>query len=330
MKKYIVALLVVLSLSKVMVCSAQTTIQERNVMYLDSVEKELKFNFCSNILSYPESYKPAKLKEDKKILLLFNELILNDYSLNTLSKLITKNKKAKIKIEEKKNGLINIVYFFLRGNLITTELKLEVIDSFIYRKTFTISTLTNGKCGESSFRLLDFGLLKKFFIDDVLFKVKFRSNQLEANYYNAEILLKSSVNHPAFKFNLPTSINNDFTNTLYSNQYNDDSALYYNYLKAPIDFVLLIRNKKNEVLKTLLFSPNYIYAINAMEAILYLGSKNEINLDEESIKKQIEILKNGVYPITIKKAADLFMIVNGYAELKMQEGLIIKKYESSF
>lgn len=328
MSKNIIFFFALLPLFKVTLCIAQSTTQDYNFNYIDSIEKETKLNFCNNILYYPETYKYKKIAEDKKILLQLNEILLKDFSVEKLISQLSKGKNNKIQIGEKKNGLISIIHFLFKGNFIKIDLKVEAIDSSIYRKNIAISTFSNGRCGESKFRIFDFNVFKKYFLTDLLFKINFGNNELQSKSYDEKKLLKLSSNHTSYNFSMPTSSNDGYVNAILLNQYNNDSARYYSYLKAPSDFIFLIKNHKYDLLQDLLFSPNYLYSVNAMESLQYLSGKNEINLDE-SLKKQIEIIRHSNYIIAIKKTDDLFMDVNGYSELKMTDDFIIKKYKNS-
>jgi len=151
-----------------------------------------------------------------------------------------------------------------------------------------------------------------------------------ATDFNESNLRLALQNYPDYKFG-PCSKdfeNEEWINRICYNQYNSDSSCCYSYIKANKDYIDLINNMKINIINDLLYSPNYIYSINAMEAIIYLNSINKITIDD-AMKTRMESIKKAKYVITIQKSSDLYSTVNGYNELNTSDENVIKKYRNS-
>ena len=252
----------------------------------------------------------------------------DDFTEIILEKELQKIKSIRISKEQKVNGLIKVVHLILNGNYLRVEAKLELIDSNTFRKSCVLSTSTNGRCGHAKFRIFDFKLLKECLIPDMTFKISFRNNLIESGKFIKRSLILSSKNHSDYKFNIPVADRLDFVDRIFLNQYNSDSSCCYSYLQAHRDFVTLVKSDNTDVIKNLLYSPNYFYSIQAMEAILYLNSINKIVIDD-SMKERMRFIKQSDCPLTIQKTEDLFMTVGGYKEIKTTDEAVIKKYQKS-
>lgn len=238
-------------------------------------------------------------------------------------------KNARVTKSETLNGLIKIMKIVINGNYLRIKLTLESIGDIFFRKKKTLGTATKGRCSPSAQRVLDFKLLKNEFIKRLNFSI--RSSDKE--YLVADTFLENKIkiaaaSHDKFIFITSTDSNEDSYNRILRNQFNSDSSCRYNYSTANSYFVMLITSEKFSLIKNLLYSPNYFYSINAMEALLYLSTINKIMITD-LMRQKMDSLKAGEFKISIRKAPDVFVTVNGYKELNTTDEEVVKKYHNS-
>lgn len=315
-----------LLLINVIVIKAQSSVYDQNKNYLDSVEFSQKLNFCNKVISYPDRYSKKEVNIDASVIYLLNDISQDSYTETALNISVKRQKKIRISKVEKYNGLIKVIEVIINGRNLRAEATIESINGFIYRKFFSLSTNTNGRCGSSAFRILDFKLLRNFYLGKIDFLINYSYNTLTWVNLNINQLEVSEKKYVDYKFNIPKAQDKDnWLQVIFSNQYNSDSSCCYSYIKGNKTFIELIKAERIDLIKDMLYSPNYFYAVNAMEAIIYLSSINKITLDEP-MRKKIESIKKGTYPITIRKTEDLFTTVNGYNEINTSDNAVIKKY----
>lgn len=326
-KIIMVLLIVTISFCRKGVC--QTVSGERNYKYIDSAEQNLKQYACNDLLTYPAKYGKKKIKNDTKLVRVLNNIFQKDFNLRQLDVELSKAQKLKISRNEKMNGLLRVVTIIFNASYVRAELKLECIDDFIVRKKCLLFSTSNGKCGELGYRTLDFNFLKKYILSELNFLIKISDNtHLVAVDFDENNLVIASEKHKDFKFNIPDADTEGWVNKILYNQYNSDSSCCYSFSKAEKSFVDLIKNEKIKVIKDLLYSPNYYYSVQAMEALLYLGSVNKVNIDA-SMRKRMEIIKQSDFDITAKKSDDLFETVRGYKALLVSDEQVLRKYKNS-
>ncbi len=321
-------LVLFLSATTVLPGHAQTSIQAENKAYIDSIDQYAKVHLCNDILTYPDNYNKKELNEDKSIIFFLNNLFKADFTDSRLNRELKKVKGTGKNTKRTENGLIKIVSLILNGHYIRADVKMEYIDGYIFSKSCVIMTLTNDKCGAMKFGIFDFKLFKEHLGQELGFKISFRYNSFEAKKLILENLRLSAVAHPEYKFNLPATGNLDWDEKVYLKQYDVDSSCCYSDKKGNADFVSLIRDGKIEVIKSMLYSPNYFYSIHAMEALIYLNDIKK-NIIDDSLQRRIAAIRQGDFPVVIQKSGDLFITVGGYKGIKNTEQEVIVKYRNS-
>jgi hypothetical protein len=318
----------VFSLIITLACNAQDSKQDDNLKYIDSVEKEIKIHLCNDKIAYPIKYNKKGIKSDKEIIYFLNKMFKEDFTPIAFDNELSKLKKSRKSNEEKVNGLLRVNHLILNGNYLRVEARIEFIDNVIHRKYFTLSTTTNGRCGESNFRVLDFKLLKEYFLRDIDFNIFYKNTLIESTKFSVNKIEVAAKKYTDYSFNIPEINKSDIISNILLNQYNSDSSCCYSFLKANKIFVKLIKEDKVDIIRSLLFSPNYFYSINAMEVIMYLNSINKITIDDK-MKEKINAIKNGTYQLTIQRSEDSFMTVKGYKEIKTTDEAVIMKIKNS-
>lgn len=309
-------------------CKAQSPVYIANNKYIDSVEQDLKMHFCNGTLMYPDKYKKKEVGKDVSIITFLNKIYQEDFTEAKLSTELKELANARVSKSERNNGLIKIIQLIINGNYIRCEVTLEFIDGNCFRKFYVFNTTTSGRCDRYGTRVLDFKLLKNLFLSKMNFLIGFKDNSAVVSKVVEKEIELSSKKFPDYTFSIPKSSNENWVNEIYYNQYNSDSSCCYSYLKGHKSFIALLKTESTDIIKNLLYSPNYFYSIHAMEALIYLASINKVVIDD-TLKKKITSIKQANYQIKIQKADDVFMTVDGYREINTSDEAVIKKYRNS-
>jgi hypothetical protein len=330
MKKNTIKILIVIVLvGENIICVGQSTeYSTENTKRIDAyLNGPAKANICDGVIAFPTKYDLSKAKSDAFITSFINTTSNINFTDNDADVLLKKIAK-KASIKESLNGLIKVKNILLKGNYLRANIILEFIDNITVRTKVTLTTVTHAKCGMNGNSMLDFKILRDFFIKDakMLFNVKYDEMIADTIYSDNLTLLTSK--RKEYKFNIPGTSSENWVNNIFIKQYQADSSGFYNYSKAPKDFVKLIKENEISVIKDLLFSPNYFVSINAMEALLYLSSVNKVKLTTELNDKIIRI-KNGAFRFLSQGAPDVFYIREGYKDLQMTDEKVFKKYSLS-
>ncbi len=311
-------------------CFAQSNNNyDNNIKRIDEyINGPIKTYSCEGGIVFPVKYKSSKINSDTYIISLTNNLVGSKINNNDLISQIKKAGKKKAVITRQSiNGLVHTKEVLLKGSYLRVNIILGFIDDVLVRRKVRLTTTTHGQCGSHG-DLLDFKLIKDFFIKkvDLLFNIEYDEMTSDTIYFdNLESLAKQ---HTDYRFNLPASHNDDWLRELFIKQYQSDSIAAYSYSQPPNTFVKLIKEGKIEILTTLLFSPNYVFAIHAMESLIYLDSQGEFEITPV-LRDRINKIKNQSYIILQIASPDLFYKREGYKALKMNDELIIKKYKAS-
>ncbi len=304
----------------------QNSVISSNMKYIDSVENQMRVFFCNNVIEYQEKYQNKLLVPDLKMAEFLNFYFIKSNSVSEINRELKKLKKIKVYVDSTKNGLISIVKVILNGNYVRVELKAEAISNSIYNKKMEFYTNKDARCGDMKIRIFDFKLFRNSFIPKLNFSIEFFNRSAKKSVFLLNNLNLAAKNNSSYNFNLPDPSFPLWINNILSKQYYGDSVCCYSYSKGENDFRVLIKSGNTEVIKKLLFSPNYLFSINAMEALIYLKSKNNIILEEE-IEKQINYIIEANYPINVQNGIDVFSVVNGYKNINISKSAVIKKYE---
>lgn len=288
----------------------------------------IKGNVCQNLLKFPEKYNKRKVKFDSRFIPFIN--LINSNKLTRIGDIhffVRKIGKSALIIDQEKNGIINSEQILLKGKYLRVNIYVSYIDSVLIRSKSMISTSSHGICGDYS-TLLDYNYIKNFFISYFAFRLTPGFDFLTADTIYSENLKLLAERQNEYQFNIPGSNTEKWINDIFEKQYQSDSSEVYKYHSPPESFQKLIREGKLKEIKSLLFSPNYIISVNAMEAILYLAHIKKVELTPEIVNK-INQIKEAPFIILQLGAPDVFYKRRGYKELNMTDEMIIRKYSLS-
>lgn len=300
-----------------------------NVRRIDAYANgPIKIYNCEGGMTFPSKYKSSKVKSDAFVVSFINSVIDSKITGNDIDVRLKKaGEKKAVVVKKSINGLIETREILLKGNYLRANIIVGFIDNVIVRSKVRLVTTTHGNCGSYG-HLLDFKVIKDFFIKDVkmLFNVEYDEMTSDTIYSGS--LTSLAEKRKDYKFNIPGSSTESWINEIFTKQYYSDSTGAYNYTKAPPYFIKLIKENKIVEVKDLLFSPNYVTSVNAMEALIYLSSVSKVQLTTE-LNDRITQIKNGSFIIMQQGAPDVFYTRKGYGELQTTDERVTKKYSSS-
>ncbi|MCS3798976.1 hypothetical protein [Niastella sp. OAS944] len=299
-----------------------------NARYLDSVTAD--FICAADSMVYPASYKMKSLKKELPVIGVLNSFFDSTFEVDQVSDKLKKIRYAKVSKTETEIGLIKVIDININGSYLHAKVTLDCIGNSVIRKKCILSSHTEARCGLYGNRIPDFKLFKTFVVPKLQFLIKVIDySEIIATSFLQNNLVKVAEIYKDYRFNIPSdkAKKDDWINNILYNQYNSDKACCYSYVQAPKDFVALIKNGQIALICDLLYSPNYLYAVNAMEAMIYLANENKLVIND-TIRAKMESLKLEKSTMTVQRSFDTFKIVRWYNELKTTDNQVIQKYRA--
>lgn len=309
--------------------NSQATIADRNVSYIDSVTQDLRTYYCNNILTYPPSLNARKAKKEIYIIDFLNKIFRRQFTDVEFESDIQKFKKTRVYKSVRQNGLIKSYNIVLNGKYLRVELSVNFVGGFVFGKKCTINTISHARCGESAIRFVDFTLLKEIYLSAIDFPIFLFDNVVAAEKSDVEGIKSAAMANNTYIFSLPKDGDTGAISKILEKQFSQDEPCCYSYKTPPADFVTLIIRGEYDLIRNLLFSPNYFYAINAMEALIYLNSVGKIKIDDKAAER-IGLIREQVFAINTQTSFDVFPVVQGYKGLHTNELKVILKYADYF
>lgn len=300
-----------------------------NLMRIDNyLNISIKDNICEGKIVFPKKYKKSWIKHDKYIVPAISYAVLETNTIEDLNTYFEKFSRKHVVVESLSYGILTFRNFLFKGHYLRANLRLGFINGKVISKRIELSTTTHASCGIYNGTMVDFNLLKKFYLNKLphLFSIDLDNIKSEELFYNNLVPLKNEIG--SYKLNMPNKDLSSWVDTLLIKQYINERDFSYDLYKAPAEFMRLIQENRIDVLVNLLYSPNYIYSINAMESLIYLSQLNRFDISQE-IKERIGIIKDWKYPILKNITQDYSVNIQGYNQLGASDELVIKKYASS-
>jgi hypothetical protein len=297
-----------------------------NARYLDSVEQVI----CNDSLVYPAGYKKKWLEKDSLVIELLNSFFDSTFEADQVSEKLKKLRDAKVSKTETEIGLVKVIKIDITGAYLYAGVTLDCIGNSVIRKYSTLGSSPKGRCGLYGNTIPDLKLFKTFAVPKLQFLITIMDNsEIRASAFLQNNLAKAAEIYKNYRFNIPSDKRekDGWVNKMLYNQYNSDSACCYSYLRPPVNFVALIKTGQVALISDLLYSPNYLYAVNAMEAMTYLANENKLVIND-SIRTKMESLKSESSIITVQQSFDLYNIVTGYKKLNITTQGVIQKYRN--
>lgn len=308
-------------------CNAQSTpITARNIQYLDSL-KVMYDDFCQDSVYRFGKYQKRKLKREFAVLSFLHRMFTGNDKLSQLLEELRKIRKVRIWNDSSFNGLIRTDEIIINTDYTRTKLFLESINNLVYRKRIETDCTPYLRCGVGGYSKLDFQWFKEIWaphIQSPFHVIDLMHLQSETwNYRNIEL---AATTYPKYIFKFNALDDSSWIKTIYANQFRKDSSCCYHSWRVEDPWKSLVKKNRWDVLKDLLYSPNYFMAIHAMEAIIYGQDQQKVTLSNNDLQK-IESLKKASYKITLQSTYDVFITHSSYRSIKTSDNKIINKYK---
>jgi hypothetical protein len=290
---------------------------------LDTLRALVETSPGSRLTWYGE-YNKRRLRKDKDVITFFGTVFNNNKQLPELYGELRKLKGVRIHTAFEQNGLIRSDKITFNTKNVHTELFLESIDSLVYRKKLLLTTTVHAQSNILQ-RVQDYRWVKDAWAPVI--QAPFYSDYY---YLVAEVRAHNNITltadrHPDYVLKTATPGDAAWIDSLYAGQFRHENSCCYTFNKVGSVLKKLVKNEKWDVLKDLLYSPNYFYAVNAMEALLYGQNQQKVTLNNNDNQK-ILALKNATWQI-ISQPFDVVYTYEGYGKLKLTDEKVISKYK---
>lgn len=312
---------------------AQTAVGGNSRFYADNVKRV--DDIIKVIRAFCDSIKPVEvteknIKSDRKNILYVNKV----YNTVTSDKAFAQETKKNdlIQTSSLNAGLIGFreYKFYPPNGYLDMSIILTVIDDNILYKKVNILSPLKRKCAadDRPIPFFDFMYLQKEIVPLIDFPIKSCTNcdSLKVDTLYQSVFNEMAKKYPAYKF-APIGTTEPVKQLIFNNVYLQTST--YNNKVVPDIMVQLIKLEEYDAIKSLLYSPNQLMAVNAYEALVYLKSKVQLPIDAPTDSKMKEIL-NSSTQIPVYCGRDCKPTNFAYNTLKIKEKDIFDKYTAAF
>jgi len=305
--------------------SGQSQYYASNVKRVDSINKFIR-TFCDSIK--PLKVDDKVIKHDQKNILYVNKLFNSNSTYKDFAQGAKKNDLVQTNALHAGLTGFNEYKFYPPNGYLAISILLTVINDQIIYKKITIESPTKRKCTNNEvIPFFDFLYLKKEILPVINFPINDCANcdSLTVDTLYQSLLNEVALTYPAYKF-VSNGTTDQVKSLLFKNTYLQISA--YNNKVAPDIFLQLIKLKEYDAVKSLLYSPNELMAVNAYETLVYLKSKVELEIDPPMAAKMKEILNSNI-EIPVFCGRDCKPTNFSYNTLKIKEKDILDKYQTA-
>ncbi len=303
-------------------------IKKRNFICLDTLEQIMRKTLCNGNLQFDKDPK----KEYSKFLPvmdLLNHIANDNFSLSWLKTELKKIKVDTIFRNRYDNGGIKVLDLRVPNEGFYVDIRLESIDGLIVRKKYMIEAKEYFSCNTVSDKMLNFPLLKYVVADHANFLIRIP----DPDYVQCDTLVYPNIDLAAkeskeYKIIRQMRSEEAWVNRILEKQFDFDSSRFYSFDRPGDYFDRFVRDRKYGIISDLLYSPNYLFSINAMEALIYLDHVGKIKLSDAE-RKRIDVIKNQRSDICVL-GYDIKSNLHGYKELQTTDEKVIAKYTSWF
>jgi hypothetical protein len=297
----------------------QTDFRKANQHKIDSI-KLLLTPVCK-ILSSSKTLAKREIDYDKRLMPVINDFYLKDLSISEIRKQTGKATKARYSFDSINLGGAILYHLtpFTRGNL-KLDLSIATFEHRIVSKRISFNTVSKTGCLDPVNYLIapnDINYIETICIPALKIPLDMCWNRLSIladttlhnvmkSYHGDEYVLFSS----------------DTAHLLNSLTWQDISTYMNDYVVEEI--VPIVKNKNITLLEQLLYSPNHILAIYAMEALTFFELSEQQILDDQTHKKMNEIRNSGI-PIQYQYSD---VVKHGilYKNIKLSNQQLVNKF----
>lgn len=303
---------------------------KRDKERMDSCEAKIEQYWCGGQkLTYPKLYHKRKLEIDKAILNFAGAKFFDDPDSTSIEQQLEKLKKFVVTSHESRNGLITLKREVLKGGYLKVEANFEYLKGILYREKLLIYTVSNGSCTLHGY-FFDYSLFRRYLMEYINFDFEMIDcSHMKIEKSKLENIAKASIDRGEYRITVNDPRGDEWVNSILVNQFNADSSCCY-LLNKPAPFIIeLVKKDRLDIIEDLLFSPNYFYSIQAMEALVFLSKSRNLSLDSKVIEKVKEVRCSSDL-ITVKQHPDVEVTYHGYKDIGLSDLQIVRKFQAAW
>jgi len=306
-------------------------VREKNIVYIDSFRHVIETAFCQGDSIHPKVYDRREINKVLSILNIIDFLSKGKLTTVEVDSAFSKIKFGAVYKSNDCNGLLQTVEAKVTVKYLSANVKFVYIDNLLISIKIVLTPHTLIRCDKYGGTLLDFNVLRDIYARNINSLIRIVDmSYILIKKLDLDNLVKASNFHKDYQFfsEYLSNSGKDWTNNLFLKIYDPDSSCCYSYSKGQEDMIRLIRERRYDLIRDMAFSPNYFYAVNAMEGIIYLVALRKLQIDDR-LKDRIERIKNDSCKLFVKRSPDVLGPVNGYKAINSSDEAVVRKYESS-
>lgn len=304
----------------------------RNVRYVDSIKQVVDSVICKKGLSYPSTHNTSEIGKVRSIIHAVNFFLNHDLSEGRIDSVVATLRAVKTKKSAARNGLVHLLTIDLSTEYLHSKLAFDFLGDILVCRKFTLHPYTRVRCAKYGWDYPDFWLLDTLYARQIDYPIRLIDwEDLLLDKLDTASLRWASQLYTNYRFGLGyfiPAVAGDQVGGFLRSQYDPDSSCCYSQDVADRRFVQLIRDGRMDVIRDVLFSPNYFFAINAMEAMVYLSETGKMTVSDAE-RARMELLKSDTSQIVMDHS-DVRYILRGYKELgQVTPQTVVAKYKQT-
>jgi hypothetical protein len=225
-------------------------------------------------------------------------------------------------------GLMHEVVYTMYDHYLGVKLHFTFLDGRILARRFEIGPQTLRRCKDRSQSFPDMEYLARVYAPILDFPLRYNPwDCFFSERLSPDAIRRTAIAHPDYRFDLPGNSLSAAVNQMLAGQYflTQWDHLHEEYPSS--EFVDLVRAGDTHTLIGLLYSPNYFYAVSAMQSLVFLDTRGKIQLSPE-ISQQIGRVRNAHFQICFQRS-DVLYTHDSYSEIKLKDDWFIRQFETA-
>ena len=323
-------ILVLVALRPAPAHAQSASVQAHNAYIMDSLQMEVLTVWCQGKIDSPQTYNHRKTRQLTDLLQTMSTLYDDSLTRNTLAARLKRFREGNISVDTVNLGGLSIITVYVElERYLRAKLQFSCIGDYVVAQRYELQPVTLTWCSDHAIGFFDFNFCRAVYAENISFPLRYTRNDY---FYSVRL---SPVNRRAAAADWPQYalyLSLDSTGDPHTDRLLAESYFVWNWDTYRDDrpdhrFLELARSANKSVLTGMLYSPNYYYAVNAMEALIYLAASQQLTLDADVLRR-IDQLKNATSPIR-SQHSDVVYRRNGYADLKISDEQVIAKYRTA-
>jgi hypothetical protein len=296
----------------------------------DSLQHDIVTGWCRpEGLMTAGPYPARKTKKLKEFLQMLNIIYAEGLGEEEILNKVRKHRPTKYRVDSVQMGLMQAVTCSVWVlDYLTVNIHLTCLDGQVLARRLELKPWTTRWCMNRSEKFYDMDYLNQVYAPVLNFPLRnMYSDYLYSARLSPEVIRRTAAAHPECRFTLPDDTLSDSLNNTLAGQYyfSDGDHLYFE--QPDRRFLRLVRTDDVRTLTTLLYSPNYFFAVSAMHSLNYLKSIGKADLTP-TLSNQIERIKNGRYLIRFQHSNVVYPCYR-YSDLKENDDWFIRQYREA-